>query len=121
MNRVSDERLAELRADWADWPSAAAVLDDLRDARTRILQLESAVAEHHAQKADDRCWMDDDKLYAAAGLPPGDGRVGDKEAMLANCRRFIERRCEGGHWPTYKELEEEVERLRQLHKENPGA
>ena len=33
-------------------------------------QLRAAIAEHHAQKADDRCIEDDDRLYAAAGLPP---------------------------------------------------
>lgn len=71
-----------------------------------------AIREHHDQKADDRCWEDDDRLYAAAGLPPADRRVGDKEEMLANCKRFIERRCEGGGWPTYQSLMEENERLK---------
>jgi hypothetical protein len=36
--------------------------------------------------------------------------------MLANCARFIERRCEGGGWPSYAELETEITRLRaELH------
>lgn len=74
-------------------------------------QLRGAITEHHRQKADDRCIEDDDKLYAAAGLPPVDRRVGDKFAMLQNCPRFIERRCEGGHWPSYRELEEQVATL----------
>lgn len=88
------------------------VVAELLDA---IVRLRGAIADHHGQRADDRCWMDDDALYAAAGLPPCDRRVGDKTAMLANCRRFLDVRCEGGHWPTYAELEAEVERLRQLH------
>jgi len=71
-------------------------------------RLQEAIAEHHRQKADDRCREDDDKLYAAAGLPPVDRRVGDKAAMLANCARFIERRCEGGGWPSYAELEKQI-------------
>ena len=74
-------------------------------------RLRTAIAEHHAQKADDRCIEDDDRLYAAAGLPPCDRRVGDQAAMLENCKRFIERRCEGGGWPSYAELEAERDRL----------
>ncbi len=76
--------------------------------------LRAAVKAHHDQKADDRCVEDDDKLHAAAGLPPCDRRVGSKEEMLANCARFIERRCEGGGWPSYRELENEIERLRNI-------
>ncbi len=76
--------------------------------------LASAIAEHHAQKADDRCIEDDDRLYAAAGLPSCDRRVGDKAAMLRNCERFISRRCEGGEWPTYAQLETVVSRADKL-------
>ena len=71
----------------------------------------AAIKLHHAQKADDRCFEDDDALYAAAGLPPCDRRVGNKGDMLENCRRFIERRCEGGGWKSYAELEAENARL----------
>lgn len=70
-------------------------------------RLFAAIIEHHSQKADDRCVEDDDRLYAA-GLPPCDRRVGSKEEMLANCTRFIERRCEGGGWPSYRELEQRL-------------
>jgi hypothetical protein len=77
------------------------------------LRLRDAIAKHHAQKADDRCQFDDDELYAAAGLPPADRRVGDKSAMLANCARFIEKRCEGGGpWKSYAEMEAENKQLR---------
>lgn len=70
----------------------------------RLVKLEAGIAEHAAQKADDRCIEDDDRLYALVGAKC-DRRVGDKAAMLANCARFIEQRCEGGGWPTYAELE----------------
>ena len=50
------------------------------DWEERFNKLFLAVNEHHDQKADDRCIEDDDKLYAAAGLPPCDRRVGDKAA-----------------------------------------
>lgn len=77
-----------------------------------VVALRGAIVTHHGQKADDRCVEDDDRLYAAAGLPPCDRRVGNKAEMLLNCARFIDRRCEAGGWPTYRELEEENERLR---------
>ena len=81
-----------------------------------IKKWRDAVVEHHAQRSDDRCFLDDDKLYEAFGLPPVDRRVGDKEAMLKNCARFIEKRCEPGGWPTYAELEAEIQRLKDLTK-----
>lgn len=82
----------------------------LREERDR---LRAAIIKHRSQKADDRCIEDDDELYAALGDGiKCDRRVGDKEAMLANCARFIERRCEGGGWPTYVALEAEASRLR---------
>lgn len=78
-------------------------------------KLKDAIQTHRAQKADDRCIEDDDRLYEALGDGiKCDRRVGDKAAMLENCRRFIERRCDGGHWPTYQELETEVARLKAL-------
>lgn len=69
-------------------------------------RLREAIVKHRSQKADDRCIEDDDVLYAVLGDGVKcDRRVGDKDAMLANCARFIDRRCEGGGWPSYAELE----------------
>lgn len=79
----------------------------------RVAELEAAIAKHHAQHADDMCWLDDMELYEAAGLSPKDNSVGDPCAMLENCKRFIEQRCKpGGGWKSYAELEAENERLR---------
>lgn len=78
----------------------------------RIKELEDAIRLHRAQKADDRCIEDDDKLYAILG--DGilcDRRVGDKVDMLQNCIRFINNRCESGNWPSYAELEEKLKKL----------
>jgi hypothetical protein len=93
-------------------------LSDERDWKTEYEALQvrwdrglAAVQAHHGQKADDRCVEDDTLLYAAFDLPPADVRVGDKDAMLENCRRFIERRCEGGGWPTYAALEAKIKEL----------
>ena len=80
--------------------------------RARVEQLEAAIRKHHEQHADDLCWMDDDELYAAAGLPARHATVGDPKAMLRNCKRFIRQRCQGaGDWPTYADLEARIKEL----------
>lgn len=64
-----------------------------------------AIRKHRSQKADDRCIEDDDKLYEALGDGiKCDRRVGNKDEMLKNCKRFIDNRCEEGYWPTYQQL-----------------
>ncbi len=75
-------------------------------------RLRAAIVEHRAQKADDRCIEDDDRLYEALGDGiKCDRRVGSKADMLANCARFIGRRCEAGGWPSYQELERQRDSL----------
>lgn len=69
-----------------------------------VRRLRDGIIEHASQKADDLCIEDDEKLHALVGMKR-DTRVGDKEAMLRNCARFIEKRCTGGGWPTYAQLE----------------
>src|ERR1051325_11542175 len=75
--------------------------------------LYKAILTHQSQHADDRCWMDDQELYKAAGLV-GDNHVGNPEAMLENCKRFIKTRCQGGNWVSYAELEAENVKLKEL-------
>lgn len=85
-------------------------IESLRQHRNRLY---TAIKKHHDQKADDRCWMDDNELYAAAGLDGADTRIGDPAAMLENCKRFVTLRCfNGGPWKSYVELEAENEKLR---------
>lgn len=83
-------------------PPLAALADEVE-------RLHAAIIDHRAQRGDDRCWTDDQKLYAVLGDgDQGDNRVGDKAAMLKNCDRFLTNRCEGGGpWKTYAELEAE--------------
>lgn len=77
-------------------------------------KLFTAIKKHHEQKADDRCFLDDNDLYEAAGLEPADVRVGDKDAMLKNCERFLKNRCQsGGPWKSYSELEAEIASLKE--------
>ncbi len=79
--------------------------------RDRLL---AAVRRHRDQKGDDRCWLDDDALYAA--LP--EGHPADRlkelalhrpEEMLPNCVRFLNSRQPGG--VPYVSPQREIERL----------
>jgi hypothetical protein len=88
-------------------PRLQEVEQRLREITEENVRLKTAILGHYSKKADDRCWEDDLALYAAAGLGGGDNHVGDKEAMLRNCARFIDRRCDGGRWLSYAELEED--------------
>lgn len=94
--------------------------EELRQENER---LKDAIRMHREQKADDRCIEDDDRLYAV--LNDGikcDRRVGDKAAMLHNCERFINNRCESGKWPTYAQLEQRIKELEEFkNPEGPGT
>lgn len=75
-------------------------------------KLRLAIENHRDQKADDRCWMDDQELYKVLNDGNlGDNRVGDKAAMMVNCARFIDTRCADGSWQSYAELEQEKYKL----------
>lgn len=77
--------------------------------KQRVAELEAAIRQHRDQLADDRCVEDDDKLYETLGDGVRcDRRVGSKLEMLTNCVRFIENRCEGGHWPSYRDLRDDL-------------
>lgn len=109
--RVTEEDLEDFFRRYEADPTEVEVT--LRHVMAVYRRLQNAAVEHYEQKADDRCWMDDDRLYAAAGFPAVDRRVGSKEAMLLNCMRYVTLRCEGGGpWKSYAELEGENEELR---------
>jgi hypothetical protein len=81
--------------------------------RCRVSQLEAAIRTHRDQHADDRCWLDDQELYKVLNDGNlGDNRVGNKEEMLKNCSRYLDKRCSGGNWKSYAELEAENAKLR---------
>ena len=89
-------------------PDIKELEDSIRYLQSLAYKLANAIREHRNQKADDRCIEDDDRLYEALGDGiKCDRKVGNKEEMLANCKRFIENRCDGGKWPSYAELERE--------------
>lgn len=93
---------------------AVQLMDELQAENTRLREetarLKNAIKMHRAQRADDRCIEDDDRLYEALGDGiKCDRRIGNPELMLANCKRFIRNRCEaGGPWKSYQELEAEL-------------
>lgn len=73
-------------------------------------KLSAAVREHRDQRGDDRCWMDDEKIYAA--LPEGyTPPEHDCAVELENCKRYIASR----HHPatTYVSPERMVELIRE--------
>ena len=84
----------------------------IRGTAREVANLLNVIEDVHKQHGDDLCWMDIDRIFAAAGLPVPDRKVGDKDAMRRNCHRFIDTMCSGGEWKSYAELEAENERLR---------
>lgn len=101
--------------DGRTWHQDYYLVEAQRDeAKAQRDKLMAAIKTHHMQKADDRCMMDDDMLYSAAGLPTCDRRVGNKASMLRNCERFINRRCESGGWANYQALESALKAILQL-------
>lgn len=103
------ETLARNRDMHADYLSGS--VQDCIKAAEREIALRKAIEEHRDQKADDRCWLDDLKLYAAAGLHVADNTISDPAAMLENCKRFIACRMARGEWATYQELEARIKEL----------
>lgn len=87
---------------------------DCCDCREQLGKLLAVIHDVHQQIADDICWMDIDRIFTAAGLAVPDRRVGDPQAMLVNCQRFVSTLCQGGKWRSYVELEQENQELRRL-------
>lgn len=84
----------------------------VKELERHVQRLTTAIRTHRDEHGDDRCWMDDERLYEVLGDGiKHDRRVGCQLAMAANCIRFIKNRTEGGHWPTYAELEQRVKDL----------
>jgi hypothetical protein len=104
---------------WADQPACALemVVNQRDQISARVKELEEAIRRHRDQRGDDRCWMDDEALYAA--LPEGyTPPPRDSAVELAMCEKFIACR----HNPATEyvspqrridELEAERDRLRE--------
>lgn len=67
-------------------------LFDIYRLRTEIRMLRNSIRHHRDQRGDDRCWMDDQELYAV--LPErkqADPKLPPKEEFLGNCARYCEK------------------------------
>lgn len=98
-----------------DWRRAFdKAADERMEAKNRYYELYEAIREHRDQHGDDRCWMDDQKLYAVLKDDNlGDNRTPPKEKMLQTCSRYIDSRCQPtADWKSYEELEDDNLRLR---------
>lgn len=74
-------------------------------------QLRTAIRSHRDQRGDDRCWQDDETLYAV--LPEGfTAPARDSSVELANCQRYIA--CRHNPGTEYVSPQREIERLRKI-------
>lgn len=66
----------------------------LVEATVEIARLRCAIRDHRDQKLHDRCWLDDQELYAVLpeGLPDGTGELPPKNEFLSGCARYYELR-----------------------------
>ena len=60
----------------------------IASALERIKVLEDAIKEHAAQRLDDRCFLDDLKLYKLVGIDEHPGLALPEEEFLGNCKRY---------------------------------
>ncbi len=71
--------------------AAGGALTERSALEVRVIELEAAIRTHRDERGDDRCWLDDNELYAVLGdttqpvftLPP-------RAEFLGNCARFWE-------------------------------
>lgn len=60
----------------------------MTDWEARARELEEAIKEHAAQRGDDRCFLDDLKLYRLVGIDTHPGLDLPENEFLSNCRRY---------------------------------
>lgn len=67
---------------------------ETRELKKEIEKLQEGIRYHRDQKGDDRCWVDDLRLYEL--LPEGsvgyDPTLPPEETFLENCKRFCRTR-----------------------------
>src|SRR5580658_2464585 len=83
-----------------------------RDAAVdEIERLQDAIRQHRDERGDDRCWADDERLYAV--LPEGyTPPVREVAVELENCKRFLE--CRRNPKTEYVSSQVEIDRLKAL-------
>lgn len=93
-------------------------IEQLNSALDEINRLKDAIREHRDQKADDRCWLDDQKLYAVLGEGPAQTALPPREEFLKSCANFYDKRQNPTELPlpcmmTMRELQDTVERCQE--------
>lgn len=114
--------LTKLREEVEEWPPMGPMSID----KNRVLsvlvfaeKLKAAVVLHHAQRGDDRCWLDDAELYKAAGLGPAKTGLPQRDVFLANCARFHDtRQAPADPYVTVEQMVAEVRRERDANRDS---
>lgn len=63
----------------------------IKNLADEVIKLREAIRYHRDQKGDNRCWLDDEKLYEV--LPeyiPADTELPSRDVFLSNCAKFYE-------------------------------
>lgn len=100
-------------------------MDPFDKLERRVQELEAAIRSHRDQRGDDRCWLDDEKLYKV--LPEGyTPPARDCTVELELCKRFIVSRHNPGTeyvspQRLIEELQEENRKLKGLIEEREQA
>ena len=70
------------------------LITEARESKKEVERLRDAIRYHRDQKGDDRCWVDDLRLYET--LPEGpvgyDSTLPPEDVFLDNCKRFCRSR-----------------------------
>ena len=58
--------------------------------RTRISFLENGIKDHHDAVGNDRCWLNNKKLYALIGIEWESCSLPQREEFLHNCKIYYD-------------------------------
>lgn len=78
-----------------DQDALRAILAEIARLRSEVETLKGAIRQHRDERGDDRCWLDDTRLYAVLGEGDVDGyeaTLPPREDFLASCKRYWEQR-----------------------------
>ncbi len=68
------------------------LFDVVCNRNSEIARLKNAIRRHRDNRGDDRCWLDDQELYAALGETEAVFILPPRPVFLKNCERFFDMR-----------------------------